>query len=108
MLYREWVDFVVFPSDSEKVTTRKERLNTKNALSQDEKFLKPELAKKVGFIVSRNDYEFKDDVFEAMWIDECGNVIIWTEKRVWSLHRRLDGKEKMTYLPRNPDLSQLF
>jgi hypothetical protein len=108
MLYNEWIDFVVFPSDSEKVKTREERLKTEKALSQDEKFKNPELAKEFGYVVSWKDYDFKDDIFEAMWIDEDGNVIIWTEKRVWSLHRRIDGKEKMTYLPRNPDLTLLF
>ena len=108
MLYKEWTDFVVFPSDSSKVETREDRLRTENALSQNERFENPELAKKVGYIVSWNDYDFKEDVFEAMWIDEIGNVIIWTDKRIWSLHRRIDGKEKMTYLPRHPDLNLLF
>jgi hypothetical protein len=49
-----------------------------------------------------------NDKFEAMWIDDDGNIIIWTEKRVWSLYQRIDGKEKMIFLPRNPDLSLLF
>ena len=108
MLYKEWVDFVVYPSDTDRVNTREERLNTENAISDNERLRNPELAKKIGYIVNWNDYAFKDDVFEALWIDDNGNVIIWTEKRVWSLHRRLDGKEKMIYLPRNPDLSELF
>jgi len=108
MLYKEWINFVVYPSDANRVKNREERLSTQDSLSVIESRENPELAKKIGFIVNWNDYDFKDDVFEAMWIDEIGNVIIWTEKRVWSLHRRIDGKEKMTYLPRNSDLSQLF
>ena len=77
-------------------------------MSQDKRFDNPENAKQNGYIVSWNDYDFNNDVFEAMWIDDNGNVTIWTEKKVWSLHRRIDGKEKMTYLPRNPDLTLLF
>lgn len=108
MLYKEWVDFVIYPSDADKVKTRGERLLTQNAISQDERFENPENAKQHGYIVSWTNYDFGDDVFEAMWIDDSGNVIIWTEKKVWSLHRRLDGKEKMVCVPRNPDLAQLF
>jgi hypothetical protein len=108
MLYREWIDFVVYPSDANTVKTREDRINTQNALSKTERCETPEFAKEVGFIVSWNDFDFNDDVFEAAWIDDDGNVIIWTEKRVWSLHRRIDGKEKMTYLPRNPDLTILI
>lgn len=108
MLYKEWIDFVIFPSDSNKVKTREERLNTKGAVSYLEN--DGESAKEFGLIVNWNDYTMNpdNDKFEAMWVDDDGNVIIWTEKRVWSLHRRIDGKEKMTYLPRNPDLSLLF
>ena len=108
MLYKEWIDFIIYPSDSNRIKNRAERINIQNALSENEKIENPEMAKQVGFFVSWNDYDFKDDVFEAMWIDDDGNVIIWTEKRVWSLHRRIDGKEKLTYVPRNPDLNQLF
>ena len=108
MLYKEWIDFIVYPSDSTKVKTREERLFTQNAVSQDERIKNPETRRQSGFIVSWNDYDFADDIFEAMWVDDNGNVIVWTEKRVWSLHRRIDGKEKMTYVPRNPDLTQLF
>jgi hypothetical protein len=106
MLYKEWMDFVVYPSDADKVKTREERINTKGAIPELEN--DGEVGKKFGLIVSWNDYGFKDDVFEAIWIDDDGNVIIWTAKRIWSLHRRIDGKEKMIYVPRNPDLSQLF
>lgn len=108
MLYKEWIDFVVYPSDANKVKTREERIFTENALSQNERFENPETAKQNSFVVSWKDYDFNDDVFEAMFIDDVGNVTIWTEKRVWSLHRRIDGKEKMTYVPRNPDLTLLF
>jgi hypothetical protein len=110
MLYKEWIDFVIYPSDSNRVKTREERLDTQNAIPEIERYGNPELAKKVGFIVNWNDYVFTydNDKFEAMWIDDIGNVTIWTEKRVWSLHRRIDGKEKIIYVPRNPDLSQLF
>ena len=108
MLYKKWVDFIVFPSDSNKVKTREDRLRIENALTQNERIENPEFAKKVGYVVCWKDYDFKDEVFDAMWIDEIGNVIIWTDKKVWSLHHRIDGKEKMTYLPRNPDLTLLF
>ncbi|HQU81668.1 MAG TPA: hypothetical protein PKY59_00995 [Pyrinomonadaceae bacterium] len=106
MLYKEWIDFVVYPSNANKVKSREERLKTDNAVSELEN--DSELGKKFGLRVSWNDYAFSEDCFEAMWIDDDGNVIIWTEKRVWSLHRRIDGKEKMTYVPRNPDLTLLF
>lgn len=108
MLYKEWIDFVVYPSDANKVKTCEERIFTEHALCQDERIENPEAAKQNGYVVSWKDYDFNDDVFETMWIDDDGNVTIWTEKRVWSLHRRIDGKEKMIYVPRNPDLTQLF
>ena len=100
MLYKKWVDFVVYPSDSNRVKTREERINTSGAIPELEN--DGELGKKFGLIVSWSDYAFNydNDKFEAMWIDDDGNVIIWTEKRIWSLHRRIDGKEKMTYVPR--------
>ena len=108
MLYKKWIDFVVYPADANRVKSREERLKTDGAVSELEN--DGELGKKFGLMVSWNDYGFiyDGDKFEAMWIDDNGNVIIWTEKRVWSLHRRIDGKERMTYLPRNPDLNQLF
>ena len=106
MLYKEWIDFVVYPSDADKVKTREERINTKGAIPELEN--DGELGKKFGLIVSWGDYGFKDDIFEAIWIDDNGNVVIWTEKLIWMLHRRIDGKEKMTYVPRNPDLNLLF
>ena len=110
MLYKKWIDFVVYPSNADKVKTREERIDTKNAIPEIDRYDNPELAKEFGFIVNWSDYSFTydNDKFEATWIDDNGNVIIWTEKRVWSLHRRIDGKEKMTYLPRSPDLTQLF
>jgi hypothetical protein len=108
MLYKKWIDFIVFPSDTNKVKTREDRLNTKNALTQNERFENPELAKKLGYIVDWDGFEFKDDDFEAIWIDDIGNVIIWTDKRIWTLYQRIDGKEGMIYLPRNPDLNLLF
>lgn len=76
MLYKKWVDFIIFPSDSYKVKNREDRLKTENALSQDEKLENPELAKKVGYVVSWNDYDFKNEVFEAKWIGDIGDVII--------------------------------
>ena len=76
MLYKKWVDFIIFPFDSYKVKNREDRLKTENALSQDEKLENPELAKKVGYVVSWNDYDFKNEVFEAMWIGDIGDVII--------------------------------
>ena len=108
MLYKEWVDFIVFPSDSFKVKNREDKLRTENALSQDQRFEDPELAKEVGYFVSWSDFDFKNEVFEAMWVGDIGDVIIWTEKRVWSLHSRIDGEERMIYFPRNPDLELLF
>lgn len=106
MLYKEWRDFVVYPSDANRVGTREERLAVKDAIPELVKDGKIE--KQFGLLVSWSDWGFRDDRFEAMWIDDRGGVIIWTEKRVWSLHRRIDGKEKMTYLPRNPDPDLLF
>lgn len=52
MLYKEWIDFVVYPSNAERVKTREERLDTKNAIAETEHYGNPELAKKVGFIVN--------------------------------------------------------
>lgn len=110
MLYKEWIDFVVYPSDADKVETREQRLDTQNAVPEIERYENPELAKENGFIVNWNDYvcTHDGDKFEAMWIDDMGNVTIWTEKRVWLLHRRIDSKEQMVYVPRNPDLNLLF
>lgn len=65
MLYKEWIDFVVYPSNADKVKTREERLCTENALSQDERYENPERAKRHGYVVSWKDHEFNDDIFEA-------------------------------------------
>ena len=106
MLYKEWVDFVVYASNTDKVNTREERLNVKDAVPEMKR--DGEIEKRFGLLVSWSDFGFQGDRFEAMWIDDRGNVYIWTEKRVWSIHRRIDNKEKLTYLPRNPDLELLF
>ncbi len=110
MLFNEWVDFVVYPLDSNKVLNREQRLDTSKAIYVTDLDYTPEIGTEKGTIFTKDQiiFDFEDDEFETMWVSETGKIVIWTKKRVWTLYCRIDGMERMIYLPRNPDLSQLF
>lgn len=107
MIYREWIDFVIFPLDPNKVLSQKTRLDTSTAVRVSDPNYTPELATQEGVIFEKEIILFDDDEFEAIGITDYGDVCIWTKKRVWTLFRRISGMEKMTYVPRHPDSEEL-
>ena len=108
MLYKEWIDFVVFPSNPNKILTREQRVNTTNAVRfESEEYKNFELVHQRGFVYTKDRIIFDDDKLEAMAINSKGDVCIWTETRVWTLLRRFGDMEKLIYVPRNPDSSEV-
>lgn len=105
MLYKEWIDFIIFPTKPNQVSNREQRIDISNAIRyKSAEYENHELVKERGFVYTKDQIIFDDDLFEAMLISDYGEVFIWTHKRVWTLYRRLDGVEKLIYLPRNSDL----
>jgi hypothetical protein len=96
--YRKWKDFVSYPLDPERVRTSEQRLDVSMVMSPDD----PQYDARQGCIITQSLIVSEDDRFEAMSIDDGGNVTIWTKKRVWGLFR-FGGMEKLKYLPRHPD-----
>ena len=107
MFYKEWIDFVVFPLDSNKCLTREMRLDISNAVSVRDSNYSPELGTKKGVIFPKHNIFFDNDKFEKMFISDLGQVVIWTKKRVWGLYR-LEAMERMQFLPRHPDSDELW
>lgn len=107
MFYKEWVDFVIFPLNGDKVTSREQRLDISNAVRVDDESYTPENGTECGVIFPKEWIFLDGDEFQEMFVGDDGQVFIWTEKRVWTLYCRLDGAEKAIYLPRNPD-SKVF
>ena len=89
-VYREWKGFVTFPSDSGRVRSRAERLDTS--------------VREGAAIIPMSMILGEDDAFECMEVDDGGYVRIWTRDKVWFLVREgINGKiEKLRYVPRNP------
>ena len=104
MLYEEWIDFVIYPLDSNRVLTREQRLDTSNAVRVSDKDYTPTIGTEKGTIYPKESvfFDFNNDKFEAMAIDNYGGVVIWTTKKVWFLLNDR-GLEKLKYVPRHPD-----
>ena len=103
-LYKEWIDFVTFPKDVERVRSEEARLNITKAVYVDSEQYNQGLGDENGFVVTSNIILFDDDKFEAMEINTGGGVVIWTQKRVWCLQNQ-GTREKLIYLPRHPEFS---
>jgi hypothetical protein len=105
-LYKEWIDFVTFPKDADKVKSQEERLDTANAVYRTSEEFEQALIDGKGLVVTSDMVLFDDDKFEAMEISSGGGVFIWTKKRVWCLqHRGMSGIEKLNYFPRHPEFT---
>ena len=89
MLFHEWTEFVTYPTDSSRVRSRAERLDTSHS---------------AGAVVPLATILNNGDVFECMEIEDSGWVIIWTRNKVWFLAREGQGGriEKLRYVPRHP------
>ena len=91
----KWVNFLVCPCNPNFITTYQDRLSKE--LLNDEVHRGNLKLVTMSTIIPDND----NDKFEAIEINEHGDVIIWTRKRVWGL-RRAHGMEKLIFWPRNP------
>jgi hypothetical protein len=107
MFYKKWVDFVIYPLDSNKVLTREQRLDVSTAVLVTDANYTPELGTEKGVVFPKEQIFFDDDEFETMWMGETGGVIIWTKKRVWCLYK-LEAMERMQFVPRHPDSDELW
>ena len=109
MLFNEWKEFVVYPLDSDRVSTREQRLNTTNAfrIGPDGQY-PPEMrecpATERAGVIPLSQIVSKDDAFECMDIADYGYVCIWTRQKVWFLAREgSEGRiEKLRYVLRHP------
>ena len=106
-LYKEWINFVTFPLDVERVKSEKERLDTSKAIYMNSDEYKSNSGEENGFVITLTEIipTWDDDKFEAMEINSGGGVMIWTRKRVWILHTREGRGEKLMYLSRHPEFS---
>jgi hypothetical protein len=97
MIFREWHDFVMWPTNPDRVSTADERLDTScvGADSCDQ----PEKAS--AKLVTQAIIVDEDDDFEQMAVGEFGDITIWTRDKVWCI-RRSHGLEKLMYVPRHP------
>ena len=107
MKFNEWQDFVRYPKNANKVTSRSDRLDTSRAFypEADGQYSQEFFSSSDnGAVVQIEDILWDDDEFEAMEIDDLGHVLIWTRDRVWFFARQ--GKEgtveKLIFLQRNP------
>lgn len=105
MLYKEWIDFVIYPSDPNKISSLEERIDVSNAVRVESDDYKNhfELVHQRGIVCTIDQILFDDDKFEAMGINNYGDVCIWTQKRVWTLLRRFGEMEKLIFIPKNPE-----
>lgn len=103
-LYKEWVNFVSFPKDPNRIRSEATRIDTANGVYNNSEEYHQGLVDEKGFIVTSDIVLFDDDRFEAMEINSGGGVVIWTRKRVWILQNQ-ENREKMIYLPRHPEFS---
>lgn len=114
VIYKEWVDFVIYPGNAQQVHTHKQRLDVSNAVDLDK--IDPndtaimsaavDIARERGALASKLVILANDDQFEAMEIDDYGNVTIWTKQKVWELRRQYGfdpkGYEKLFFSRRHP------
>jgi hypothetical protein len=93
MIFREWHDFVMWPTNPDRISTADDRLDTScvGADSCDP----PE--KGSAQLVTQAVVVDENDDFEAMAVGEFGDITIWTRDKVWWI-RRSHGLEKLMEL----------
>jgi len=112
MRFNEWQEFVTYPANSTRVTSREQRLDTSRGVRigadghyPPEMFQCP-LERRVA-VISRSLVVWAGDEFECMEITDFGHVFIWTREKVWFI--TVEGNrrqiEKLRYVPRNPGQS---
>jgi len=113
MVFREWREFVVYPTNPDRVRSRDARLNTADAFRVGPDGHYPPDYHSGGndraAVIPLSTVIFGDDIFECMDVDDFGHVLIWTRDKVWFLNREgiNGGIEKLRYLPRHPPDARL-
>jgi hypothetical protein len=114
VVYKTWVDFIICPGEAQRIQTHEQRLDTRNVIDfenidpNDHKAmgLAVELARKQCALAPKNIIFNENDPFEAMEIDDYGNVTIWTKNKVWEVRRLYgfspEGYEKLFFTRRHP------
>ncbi len=97
ILYREWHDFVIWPTHPDRISTAGERLDT-SCIDADSHAHSGNSSAK---LVTQATVVDAEDNFERMAVGEFGDITIWTRDKVWCI-RRAHGMEKLMYLPRHP------
>jgi len=86
MIFTKWQDFVIYPMNARKVKSRRDRLDTSKAYFPMDSGLYPnELHASIenGAAIQIESVLRDGDEFEAMEVDDFGDVTIWTRDRVW-------------------------
>jgi hypothetical protein len=99
------MDFVIYPLNPDFVKSAEERLDVKDSFTKLE-YAPPSIeSEKLKIRVSKDLIFFEDDEtsFDTMILDDRGNIMIWTDTKVWFL-QRFSGMEKLHYVPRHPSL----
>jgi hypothetical protein len=96
----EWTDFIITPDEAERIQSREERLDVRRAVNVHADGWDTRLH---CVLVTLDQIERPDDRFEAMEIDDRGNMTIWTQRRVWYLRFECRVKERLRAVPRHPE-----
>ena len=110
-IFKEWVDFVIFPYDPDRATTLQHRLWVEEAIdtghittSSQVKAEFDDLHDKIlkfGRLIKKSALVRSNDAFEAMEITDWGSITIWTQQLVYTVVRD-GGNERLRAFPRNP------
>jgi len=107
MLYStDWYDFVIYPQRPELGDSLKNRLNIDKAYRKLEDGSMPldfNPKSEKGIVIQKSDIECSNDKFQAILINDFGNVCIWTDTRIWITTRigKSGAIEKIQYYPTN-------
>lgn len=98
-LFKEWVDFVLWPEQPDQIKTLSERTDITHAQRPESCAYTPDSKA----IIQRSMIDREDDPFEAMEISNSGKVTIWTQNKIWQVVTTAKGEvEKLNSVPRNP------
>ncbi len=108
MFLYKWTDFVRFPNSIRRIISFEERIDTGNSfyISADDspKNSSAEYAK-FGLTVTEDQILRKGDEFVSMYINDSGQVYVWTKYNVWTLLP--EEGDKLVFLKRSPGYEKI-
>lgn len=108
MLFYKWTDFVRFPNSIGRIISFKERIDTSNSLYISDyhpPISSSENYTKFGLTVTEDQILYDSDEFESVFINDSGQVYIWTKYNVWTLLP--EEGDKLIFLKRSPEYEKI-